>query len=403
VPRSLWLAVVLVTTGALAQPSVLDDDFEGRADVFDPARWSYEYTAEGVLSLSAAAAHRGDAGFRVTDATGAGSTARVNSKLDRVFDAGEVERSYVRFWLRSSSRAPNFVTILQVGKGGTGVNARQQDLVLERDTLEVNGFGANGLKQYDGQLTLDGGWHLVEFMWEGVGTDAGSRELYLDGVLGTRSEGLDFVWSQRQRELTLGETYSLESFQGVFDVDDLRLSELPPASRLSLADADASVSVGLCEALTLVLLDSRGSQVTSGAPTSMVVELDLVGVPGTVHGDPLCSTASSLQVAKGEAGPWRIGVRVFDGGTGALLIRPDDLLDQRAPLLAVMAPGPPDAGGADGGTAGAGAPDGGPVDGGTSRYGVGCGCVDAPAVTSELLLALVLLRLQPKRRIAVTS
>jgi hypothetical protein len=86
--------VVLVTTGALAQPSVLDDDFEGRADVFDPARWSYEYTAEGVLSLSAAAAHRGDAGFRVTDATGAGSTARVNSKLDRVFDAGEVERSY---------------------------------------------------------------------------------------------------------------------------------------------------------------------------------------------------------------------------------------------------------------------------------------------------------------------
>jgi hypothetical protein len=122
-----------------------------------------------------------------------------------------------------------------------------------------------------------------------------------------------------------------------------------------------------------------------------------------VHGDPLCSTASSLQVAKGEAGPWRIGVRVFDGGTGALLIRPDDLLDQRAPLLAVMAPGPPDAGGADGGTAGAGAPDGGPVDGGTSRYGVGCGCVDAPAVTSELLLALVLLRLQPKRRIAVTS
>lgn len=397
--RGLASVVLVVAGAAHAQHSVLADTFEGRSDVFTGSPWGYVFSGEGVIALSPLAAHRGDAGLRLIDTT-ANAGSDVGSKLDNPDLGVAPAASWARMWMRvvQVDQADD-VIVLQLGRGGTGPAGRQQQIFVNGYEVASDGFVAGGLVTTL-RYPLDAGWHLLELGWEGVGTSAGARELFVDGAPVGRDEGLDFSWPQTLQELNVGETYADLPFRGVIDFDDVRLSYAPPASRLTLAPGSGQLTVGRCSTVTLVLTDSHGQVVDGGAPTALKAGFALEGLPGAG-----CD-GGVLDIAEGEAGPWQVGVLALDAGDGVLVIAPDDLVAVRARVSATSSAAGGGMTGAGGGTGETGGGSGGSSGGAggsaggaaaPGRYAAGCVC-GAASDAAWLLPLLAALRLRRARR-----
>lgn len=329
--------VWLVASVAVAQPSVLADDFEGRARP-DTAPWDYGTTDEGVLQLTAAAAHRGAAGLRLDDQN-AGTGQNVGSKVAHEKLGNAPASSWLRLWFRSAQLTqPGRQVVAQLGFGsGNTTTGRQQEIVLTGSRLTSDGRTTAGFTTTEAFVTLDGGWHLLELGWEGVGTSQGTRELFVDGTSAIRFENQAFGWPQSAQAVAVGGVFVERSFVGQLDFDDVRLSTDPPASQFGVV---GDALVGRCTPLRLELRDSRQG-VVELAPTELRLEVALEGADGAVHFGDGCDGGTHGLISAGTRGPWVVSVLANATGPATVVVQSDDLLTSRAPVNVVAEVAPP--------------------------------------------------------------
>ncbi|MBX7097968.1 MAG: hypothetical protein K1X89_09660 [Myxococcaceae bacterium] len=400
------LLAAAVARPAWAQSVLFADDFE-RGLVVGDAGWTRNVSGEGALSFTPLAAHRGDGGLRHVDVTSAAAGPVTGAHLSREALGPAGRDSWLRAWVRFTdvgSEGP--LAFAMLGEASGVPTARQQELTRELNgSLRCGGFDTGGY----GSATIgpvDGGWHLFELGWLGVGTDAGERVPFLDGRPTTRQSGLDFSWDAGPaQQVQVGVPFaSTRQFAGTIDWDDVRLSERPPASHLASAPgAPTSATLGACTAWPLTVHDSSGSPVGPTPQVREVVRLRLTAGSGSVHAGPDCSGGQALTIAPDESGPWNVSVRPGSTGALELTLEPEDLLPSTLSLQVTAGGGPGGGGGSSGGGGGAGGAGGSSSGGGSGGSGggtggpgeqalrVGCGCTDAVGPLAALPAALLVL------------
>ncbi len=98
-------------------------------------------------------------------------------------------------------------------------------------------------------------WHLLELEIDGLGSDAGSRVLLIDGTATARVEGLDFSAAQIN-SLDLGAVYLDLGLAATVDIDDVRVDSAPQGD--TLWPIVAQTSTGSCVICALPLTDWAG-------------------------------------------------------------------------------------------------------------------------------------------------
>lgn len=402
---------------ALAQPSTHADDFEGRSTP-QGGQWNTLEQRETTLVLVPEAAHRGDGGLRVIDTSDGGASS--SGTMLRRYDSGAIDAG---FWLRSWFRltrldSPGTHSVLMMLRSDSAPLGRQQHVDLIDDRLGVSGATATGFTASPGTHPLDGGWVLVELGVEGLGTDAGVRELWVDGTLVARSvEDFGFPLPI-VGEVNVGEHFvaAPRSFTGLTDFDDLRASRARPASRAML-DAPGTADAGTCVTGSFLLVTSAQDAVTF-APTEFEASLTLDA--GEAHFGTGCTGPAVARFDAGSAGPFPISWRFTRGGVVTVGLETDDFLPSAAQVtVSATAGGGGGASGGGGATGGGGAAGGGSVGGGGAggggsagggsttgggsasgggggdvtptpgTFAVGCGCTTSPLMLGVPALVLV--------------
>ncbi len=329
---------------AQADGGRFSEDFEGPTllTTDNPAgQWGGIVQNGGVtLALSPLAAHRGDAGIRVTDNNTAATSQEAYLSLPGLLPTATDYR--VRFWFRGTPgvQANDSFSVAILLSAATHYHLE----VELGDATFIAGHDRNDVysSSSPGPGLLDGGWHLVEGVVNGFNGPNATRRFFLNGSSLLTDPNVDFT-SAGVVTLRFGKAYNgNESFTGTLDFDDVRVSPLPLASTLTVS-VDASTPLALsCLPLEVGLKDSETG---AAAPAPYGVD---VSVPSAqLFSDLACGTAAStLTIAAGATNA--IGSVIFTT-TGAMSVRAThpDFIDGTTDVVLGT---PPDAGATDAGT-----------------------------------------------------
>ncbi len=421
---AVTLVALLAGAAARAQGVVFADDFETGTLLTSevPAgRWASldDATPQEQLRSSAAAAHRGAFGARVTDAITGADNLSVHLYHPEPARTGPY---YVRMWVRMVS-TNNFNVYLATTHSPASNNCSHE---LEFSAVQgrLNSAGwALGVYSSDATTTALGtAWHLIEWGMTGIGTATTRRRAWVDGAL--QADSTVNTTGASIGELMLGEYWGDTAWQGTIDYDDFRASTVPPASHFSLTTA-ASVEAEACVTVTLSLRDSV-SNALSPAPYAVVASADVTGAVDTFLDGACLTQGATWSLPAGQStGTFSYRPRapgsITAGAAHAdflpltplavtVTAKPNGAVCSAGPACAsgaciggICAPpdagapadaGLDDAGSADAGPDDAGAPDASAGDAGAALaplvLPVGCSCGTAP---TPLLLALGLLLL----------
>lgn len=321
--------------GALAAGSAeFTDDFETGGLVENdspPGSWSEipPQPAANLVNAEVAARHRGQYGMRWTDSDvemGEGSQRQVMY----FFDAAEpVLRA--RFWARivSLSGAGRFFPfVLQEEISHTTLADLQVEVPAGR--IWMGGTDRlGGLVALPTDLSVPmGDWHLFELEVAGVGSAAGQRRLWVDGISAGVQTGVDWM-GLTLTAAHLGGPWQLPRLPtGVIDFDDFRMSSQPHATRLVVAGPSTG-KVGECLPVQVGLLDvdDRPAQapypitVTEGSSTPSL----------SLHEDSRCASNAPPTISAQASGVEAF-VRLHAAGHQVLLAEHPDFLPPRRPL-----------------------------------------------------------------------
>jgi MYXO-CTERM domain-containing protein len=396
-------------------PADFADDFEsGQVFTSDGGAWdSYEQPPrQGVaIAASAAAAHRGAFGLRVTD-TDPSDGGGAGTAVQRTFSAGVTGTLYLRFWMRvtpdaSAGDGTFFFAGFQGVSSGIGGSDSASTFSIINDGFD----SANNYFRYPAGTMSTSTWHLIELTLDSSAATS-TDQLRIDGVTVLWSPPIDRSGFSATG-VRVGEGYAdRHDFVGTLDFDDYRSSATPMASALSLAIANPRPTAGDCVPLTVDLLDFDGG----AAPAPYVFLAAMSADAGTFHGDLTCSSVTVMTTATFVAGAAQsrpIWFRPLTAGTVELFAAYADFLPAALTVTVdALDAGPrpdagADAGAVDAGAPDAGAPDGGSIDAGPTDAGVtdageadagtgppqtsGCQCGEAQAPPLLLLAALAAL------------
>lgn len=295
--------------------------------------------ADSGISASMLAAHRGRGGMRVVD--GDETTAVFTTVVTR-FAPLDTD-VHARLWARiaptnatSTGRFAVFGTGFNTGTLLGWVGARRsRPGGVPQDDVQLGGdsVGAAGRNLVDEERPgfADGGWHLVELSLVGLRSDAGQREVRVDGQRLAARRGLD--WSVedtsdwRPRRLQVGSAFTEAGgvgMTGVYDFDDVRISGTAPASTVVFRDSGVLL-LSTCNPVRVGLADSMDG---GAAPAPYDVELSLGADGGTFcdGGVRIAAGASEVVALYRPAQPRSVA---FAGDLGA------DFLPTTAELSAV--------------------------------------------------------------------
>lgn len=293
------LAVTLAAATASAAGPTFTDDFESGT----LSRWQVSLVVpQNTFAVGPAAAHRGDAGVRLTDAdssTGSGP----QNYLSRDLAAVTVEY-HVRFWFRMpAATSVQPFTVLQLQTPSQSVIA---SVGVSSDATRVTLQGTNAAGDFTvttgGRSLGDGQWHLVEVAIGGLATNNGRRRLWVDGVLETELTNLDYSSGAFvPDQLKVGSPSAGNgSYTGTLDFDDVRAGPARWAN-VFVFDAPALVAQGPCVQATL-----RAATLQTPATVANLTEQTVVAV-GSGDGlvdffsDAACATpVSAVAVAQGS-------------------------------------------------------------------------------------------------------
>lgn len=306
-----WAVVVCAwcLLPGLARAQEFDESFESGS--LSPGWTVYTAAPEITVSVTAAAAHRGNYGFRMQDANPSFCGNNGTYAESKAFDGGGA--LYLRAWTRLSGwnhqNGPSFFDAYSFDGGAHGQAAdvcfdNAANLCLVIDPLDLHGTdlafqGANSMAPID-----DGGWHLVE----AAALPSKVTAIYLDGaqvisfdVTGTP----DYAYPVR---LEIGEEYKSPcaadaGFEGVVDLDDVRADTAPLPSRLTVS-GPTTVEAGACTAWTVSLAASApypdgGPALSLGAPYDVSVTFGGLDA----FSDPACQQLeASVVLSTGSTG-----------------------------------------------------------------------------------------------------
>lgn len=368
---------------ARAQAYVTEDAEGGsflKTDVPSGQWSSVEQPGTSTVGFSTAAPHRGQRMLEVTDVTsqpGAGNGPALYATL-----SGAPTGSYfLRTWLRvASTNHQGSIVVTQVV--GNVANNAFCDLLLSFPGAVLSAQGVNAGNTWSIDATNAslgvGSWHLLECGLSGVGTAAGARTVWLDGVQVAQRTGIDWAGTFLT-EVAAGIPWSdVRTFTGTVQLDDLRTSATPPASRVVVSSAAGDLRVGDCHPLQASLQSSSGG--TASAPYDLPVDLTWslagTGTPtGQLFADAACTVPTSTVTVPAGSSEVSFGISSGTPEAGSLTAQQVDLLSGAALALSFSDTGAPGASRAGSGGAGAGAGSG---TGGALAdellFSVGCGC-----------------------------
>lgn len=332
-----WPYLALVASRLAVAQVIVNDGFESGGF----SQWNGVSIIEpaNVIEVDAGAARNGLFGLLLDDRVGMGGFGGQNS-IYLSLDAGTRDLE-VRFSLRmtASNDTGSYAIPLWVRTAGTVRSAGELVVLFPGATLRLQGVDRLNTQT---AVTLDASvgrsWQDIRFVIRGMNTDAGARELWLDGVQ-RAAQSVDFSGMQ-PATLELGAPFAARVWVGVLHFDDVLVSTQPGDG--GAFDAGPPDAGGL-----------DGGTLDSG------VALD-AGASDAGGND-----AGSNDAGTSDAGTEDGGVD-DDGGGGGY-------------DAAVR-----DAGMADGGAAS------------LENYSVGCGCSSSPLVVLTLLA--VALRRRPTAR-----
>jgi hypothetical protein len=290
-----FLSVMLVLgvgTRASAQSPLLEDDFEGStlfSSQIPPGQWTY-MVGGGLglsVSISTASAHRGSQGLLLVDS----STSGVTAALEKAFPSPVTGAFYGRVWLRLRSASPTAEFIWCQTYANTFLVNSMLDLwaYMPGGSLEVQGPDQTGSWKVDPRNYSLGSnqWHLLEWALDGVGTDGGSRALWIDGNPADLRSGLDYT-GLSVVSTEIGEPWSDNAlFEGNVDFDDVRMDVNPLASGFQLS---AQSPVNGCSPIQVQLVSSATNS-QAGAPYAFAASLFMDG--GAMFSDSNCSSPAT--------------------------------------------------------------------------------------------------------------
>ncbi len=394
----------LVSVAAQAQV-LLRDDFETPVSALDAGVWAEFNTHPNLtMTVTAAAAHEGLGGLRVTD-DGTGSAGVSGYLQANTTATGD---RYLRFWFRPAALSrggPAHVSAISGDIAGSTLI----DAVYTPDAGTVV-FGCmrrqGSSSQYAGAVgtasVAASSWHLVEYAALGVGSNRGVCAAWVDGVALAPITGIN--WNALNlTSFFVGEHYRDAPFTGSYDIDSVAVSVTAPASGLRFSvdgGSDAGWPVGACVPISLTLVNSQDAGPTA-ASSAITVPLTTgagLTVALTCQGAPV----SSVQVPVG-VNSIALSAVASQSGIVQLQSQSIDLLNDQISLSIIEAPadaGLPDAGPPDGGASDAGVADGGVTQ---PPLSVGCGCQGAPSGLGWLTGLAILRRLVRQMRLRHVS
>lgn len=371
--RHALLLVVLAPSLALAfnrDGGAFDDGFETgtlRWSDVPSGEWESMTVSEPGNAIFLAledAAHRGRFGARMIDDGGSATWSTTLTVTGRTYASA----TWARFWVRLRDPIPQSAIWLLANLGPLSV-------YVGSDSLAVAGGDSDGMFRSgasDAGLVV-GRWHLMETSIEGLGTDAGRRSLWVDGVPFASTQNNDLRLDTVD-QFKLGMPHAQNRlFWGAVDFDDVRVDVAPLAERLHVVLPSAGL-VGECLPGSVSMRDVTGALRTPGH----AVSVRLTGAL-TCDGGALAADQTGTQVA----------VRFLQAGVFPVVaedVEGDFLPSPRVVVtIAAMDAGAPDAAVVDAGLVDSGTPDAEPetdagtppVDAGTPHapvLNVGCGC-----------------------------
>lgn len=413
-PGLLIALAVLTATRAAAQ-SV---DAGRVSDAFDRPglgqAWTLTSQGGCSMSVSAAAAHRGDAGAVLIDPNAGTGNSQTAAATLRGLSPGATYRARVWTRFRATTMTDAQETLVLVSPGNTWLLELAQGvgvLLAGHDTNDAYSYIADPTKNVS-----DGGWHLFEVALQGLDTTAGTRDVWLDGQHLLGQLGIDFT-GKTLDAVKLGKAVTLnDTFLGEQDFDDLRVDPLPQASTLTLSTTRPQLPATSCADVTVRLVDSE-TGAPAAAPYAVDVAMKLLG-GGALYPAAGCSgTAGATWTIPSGATSATGSLQPGLGPTTQLTAAHVDFLPPD-PLVFTVTPAGGDggfgggggsgggaaggsAGGAGGGSGGAAGGASGGAGGGSGggsgarrpdalRLDVGCGCQGGPGA-GVLAAAVVLL------------
>jgi len=225
-PRIALLACALAMTAG-AQTTA-QDGFEGNllSSEAPPGVWGYKVEQEPLnfFGTSAAAAKSGSFGLRNVDTTTGPKFVTANGLVLPVASDAGGSQHYERVWFRGSNH--NLVSaakVISMDLAPLGLPAAE--VYFEARTLRLkyfNRFMAESTP-FIATLDADGQWVLIELFVTGLGTDAGTVALSLDGQLRSFSQGINWG-GERLSAFGLGNLFGQSNFTATLDFDDFGAS-----------------------------------------------------------------------------------------------------------------------------------------------------------------------------------
>ena len=121
-------------------------------------------------------------------------------------------------------------------------------------------------------------WHLMDLELDGIGSDAGTRVLLIDGAVAARVDGLDFS-DARISAFNLGADYLYLVLGDTVDFDDVRVDRAPQGE--TLWPLIAQMNTGDCTPCALPLADWNGTYRAS--PYTFPMALSSSAGPGPLR------------------------------------------------------------------------------------------------------------------------
>ncbi len=305
---------------------------------FDPAT--------ATLTVTSDASHRGGGGFRFDDHGATGSDGNEGYIGVRA-PPGDY---HVRFWARLTPSSDVGSVVFAQVETATSTGSRgilDFWLINPGGRLEFAGHDVRD-RYFSDAVEVQpamGQWHLVELAILGLGTANGTRQVVIDGTTVGARTGLDWTWADLKRvNFLFGAPWEQPlQYTGMFDFDDLRISQASHASRLGISPLQVSAPVDACVEATVQLLDSMGGA-PAPAPYAVDVALAASGVPGAFFRDSGCADATTTVTLPAGATSTSVFFEPTAPGTAQLSVSQVDFLslagDQGSLMITGDLPGP---------------------------------------------------------------
>jgi uncharacterized protein (TIGR03382 family) len=378
------LALLLLAAPAWGQDAgvIFADDFETgtltTADVPE-GQWNWQFAQPRVsVSAESMARHRGELGLRVADDRAGGSVESSEGALGWELPTPRTGTFYLRAWVAFPRLTPmgyqmDVLQMVSLLDGEDELSCASLAINLSTRQVELDGADTEGhfTTLAVGASLAPWSWQLVEIRVFGLGTQAGSRELWFGSNVARQSE-LNFS-EMELAGLSVGIPYQEDADTvGEVWIDDVRLTRRPLAATLAFRPATAELPKEACTAVTLDFI-GNGEAGVSPLAGSTVVQLATPVGAASVHLDSSCKgqAVSSIVLETGRTSLTLYVVPLVPGDV-ELEATADDLHGSSRFVRAL-----PEA----------------------RSLGVGCGCASLPAELplAALLLGRLLRRSRPLR------